>query len=177
MLPGLILTKSLSAPRSPEIAGAYLDKISFYVPLSRYRRGLSWKNLFLRPAVRTSPGLILTKSLSTPRCPEIAGAYLDEISICAPLLQDRWGLFWHNLLLSPAVQKSKGISTWFCLLYPRSRRPAGIINLVLPHIPSSTKTSGYNRLGFASHTLVRESQRVYRLDFVSHTLVHEDQRV
>ena len=64
---GLILTESLSAPRWSEIPGAYSDKISFYAPLSRYRRGLSWQNLLLRPASPRSPGLILTESLSAPR--------------------------------------------------------------------------------------------------------------
>ena len=38
---GLILTKSLAAPRCSDIAGAYPGKISFYAPLVRYRRGLS----------------------------------------------------------------------------------------------------------------------------------------
>ena len=59
---GLILTKSLAAP------------------LVRYRRGLSWQNLLLRPAVLISPGLILAKSLSAPRWSEIPGAYSDKIS-------------------------------------------------------------------------------------------------
>ena len=123
---GLILTKSLSAPRRPDIAGAYSDKISCYAPPSRYRRGLSWQNLFLRPALPISSGLILTKSLSAPRSSDIVGAYPGKISCCAPL----------------------------------ARKPVGIIDLVLSPIPSPAKASGYNRLVFVSHTLAREDQRV-----------------
>ena len=67
-------------------AGAYPGKISFCAPLFPYRRGLSWQNLFLRPALPISPGLILTKSLAKPRCSDIAGAYPGKISICAPLI-------------------------------------------------------------------------------------------
>ena len=83
--PGLILTKSLATPRRSDIDGAYFNKISCYAPLSRYRRGLSWQNLLLRPAVPISPGLILIKSLSAPRCSDIAGAYFSRISFCAPM--------------------------------------------------------------------------------------------
>ena len=67
-------------------AGAYSDKIFFCAPLSPYRRGLSWQNLFLRPALPISPGLILAKSFSAPRSPHIAGAYPSKISFCAPLI-------------------------------------------------------------------------------------------
>ena len=102
---GLILAKSLSTPRYPGIDGAYYGKIPFRAPISRYRRGLSWQNLFLRPAGPRSPGLILTKSLSTPRCPGCGGAYSDKISFYAPI----------------------------------TRKPVGIIDLVLSSIPSSTQ--------------------------------------
>ena len=78
--PGLILAKSLAAPRWSDIPGAYFDRISFCAPLVRYPRGLFWKNLFLRPAVLISPGLILSESLSAPRWSEIPGAYSDKIS-------------------------------------------------------------------------------------------------
>ena len=76
-----------------DAAGAYFGKISFCAPLFPYRRGLSWQNLFLRPALPISPGLILAKSLSTPRSSHIAGAYPGEISFCAPLSPYRRGLF------------------------------------------------------------------------------------
>ena len=76
-------------------------------------------------------GLILAKSLSAPRYPDIARAYLDRISFCAPLSRYRQGLSWQNLFLRPAV-----------------RKPNGIIDLVLPSIPSSAKTSGYIDLLF-----------------------------
>ena len=69
--------------------------------LSRYPWGLFWQNLLLRPAVPISPGLILTKSLATPRCYDIAGAYSDRISFYAPLFRGRRGLFRKNLCLRP----------------------------------------------------------------------------
>ena len=65
--PGLILAKSLSAPRWSEIPGAYSDKISCCAPMVRYRRDLFWQNLFLHPDGSASTGRILTKSLSVPR--------------------------------------------------------------------------------------------------------------
>ena len=37
---GLILTKSLAAPRWSDIVGAYFDRISFCAPLVRDPRGL-----------------------------------------------------------------------------------------------------------------------------------------
>ena len=93
MMSGLILTESLSAPRCSDIAGAYPGKIFFYAPLFPYRRGLSWRNFFLRPALPISPGLILTKSLATPRRSDIAGAYFNKISCYAPPSRYRRGLF------------------------------------------------------------------------------------
>ena len=65
--PGLILAKSLAAPRWSDIPGAYSDKISFCAPMVRYRRDLFWQNLFLHPDGSASTGRILTKSLSVPR--------------------------------------------------------------------------------------------------------------
>ena len=106
--PGLIPTKSLAATRCPDITGAHFDKISCCDPLPRYRRGLFRQNLLLRPAAPISPGLILAKSLATPRCPDIVRAYLDKISCCAPLVRDRRGLFRQNLLLSPTDTKVNG---------------------------------------------------------------------
>ena len=64
---GLILAKSLAAPRWSEIPGAYSDKISFCAPMVRYRRDLFWQNLFLHPDGSASTGLILTKSFAAPR--------------------------------------------------------------------------------------------------------------
>ena len=125
-----------------DAAGAYFGKISFCAPLFPYRRGLSWQNLFLRPALPISPGLILAKFLSAPRSSHIAGAYFDEISCYAPLYE------------SQRVYRL-GFSS-----HASSTKASGYIGLILSHIPSSTKTSGYNRLGFASHTLVHVDQRV-----------------
>ena len=108
MLPGLILAKSFVAPRWSEIPGAYSGKIFCCDPLIRDLRGLFRQNLLLRPAAPISPGLILAKSLATPRCPDIVRAYLDKISCCAPLVRDRRGLFRQNLLLSPTDTKVNG---------------------------------------------------------------------
>ena len=93
MMSGLILTESLSAPRCSDIAGAYPGKIFFYAPLFPYRRGLSWRNFFLRPALPISPGLILAKFLSAPRSPHIARAYFNKISCYAPPFRYCRGLF------------------------------------------------------------------------------------
>ena len=71
--PGLILAKSLAAPRWSEIPGAYSDKISFCAPMSQYRRGLLRQNPYLRPDIPVSTGLITAKSLSVPRCTKVEG--------------------------------------------------------------------------------------------------------
>ena len=70
---GLILTKSLAAPRWSDIDGAYPGKISFCAPLVRDPRGLFWQNLFLRPDIPVSTGLITAKFLSAPRCTKVEG--------------------------------------------------------------------------------------------------------
>ena len=103
--PGLILTKSLSKPRYPGIDGAYYGKIPFCAPLVRDPRGLSWQNLLLRPAGPISPGPILTKSLSAPRCPSIDEAYYGKILIYAPISRYRRGLLRQNPYLCPDVQR------------------------------------------------------------------------
>ena len=71
--PGLILAKSLAAPRWSDIPGAYSDKISFCAPMSQYRRGLLRQNPYLRPDLPVSTGLITAKSLSVPRCTKVEG--------------------------------------------------------------------------------------------------------
>ena len=124
--PGLILAKSLATPRCPDIAGAYFNKISCYAPPSRYRRGLFWQNLLLRPAVPISPGLILTKSLATPRCYDIAGAYSDRISFYAPLFRGRRGLFRKNLCLRPAVPGPTGLISKKSMFAPHKKLPGTI---------------------------------------------------
>ena len=53
---GLILIKSLSAPRYSDIAGAYYGKIPY-----------------LCPDIPVSTGLITAKSLSVPRCTKVEG--------------------------------------------------------------------------------------------------------
>ena len=79
-------------------AGAYSGKITFCAPMSRYRRGLLRQNSFLRPDGPISTGLILAKSLSTPRWFGFDGAYFDKISFCAPLVQKPAGII--GLVLS-----------------------------------------------------------------------------
>ena len=51
------------------------------IPLDALRccRGVFWQNSFLRPDIPVSTGLITAKSLSTPRCPGIDGAYYGKI--------------------------------------------------------------------------------------------------
>ena len=82
---GLILAKSLAAPRYSGVDGAYYGKILIYAPISRYRQGLLRQNSFLRPDIPVSTGLITAKSLSTPRYPGIDGAYYGKIPFCAPI--------------------------------------------------------------------------------------------
>ena len=57
------------------------------IPLDALRccRGVFWQNSFLRPDIPVSTGLITAKSLSTPRCPGIDGAYYGKILIYAPI--------------------------------------------------------------------------------------------
>ena len=69
------------------------------------RRGLFWQNLLLRPAGPISPGPILTKSLSAPRCPSIDEAYYGKILIYAPISRYRRGLLRQNPYLCPDVQR------------------------------------------------------------------------
>ena len=71
---------------------------TFPLGCSQLPSGLFWQNLFLRPAGLISPGLILAKSLSTPRWFGFDGAYFDKISFCAPLVQKPAGII--GLVLS-----------------------------------------------------------------------------
>ena len=116
---GLILAKSLAAPLWSEIPRAYFDRISFCAPLVRDPRGLSWQNLLLRPAGPISPGPILTKSLSAPRCPSIDEAYYGKILIYAPISRYRRGLLRQNSFLRPAGPRSPGLILTKSLSKPR----------------------------------------------------------
>ena len=116
---GLITAKSLSTPRYPDIDGAYYGKIPFCAPMSRYRRGLFRQNSFLRPDVPVSTGLITAKSLSTPRCPGIDGAYYCKIPFCAPMSRYRRGLLRQNPYLCPDVPVSPGLILTKSLSKPR----------------------------------------------------------
>ena len=80
VMPGHIERKCKIAPCHLGRIRVYLNKFLSCALMSRCLRGLFWQNLLLRPAITISPGLILTKSLATPRCTDIAGAYFDEIS-------------------------------------------------------------------------------------------------
>ena len=122
--------------------GAYLGKISICAPLSRYCQGLSWQNLFLRPAVQKPNGIIDLVLPSIPSSAKTRG-YID--------------------LLFPHIPSSAKTRGYIDLLFPpipSSAKASGYINLILSHIPSSAIASGYNRLDFASHTLIHEDQRV-----------------
>ena len=105
---GLIPAKSLSKPRWSGIVRAYFDKISFYAPMVRYRRGVFRQNLFLSPDGLASAGLILTKSLSTPRGSVVAGAYFGKIPFYAPRVRYHRGVFRQNFYLSPEGSISTG---------------------------------------------------------------------
>ena len=92
-MPGHIERKCKIAPCHLGRIRVYLNKFLSCALMSRCLRGLFWQNLLLRPAVLMPPGLILTKSLATPRRPDIDGAYSVKISCYAPLLRYRRGLF------------------------------------------------------------------------------------
>ena len=127
ILPGLILAKSLAAPRYPGIDGAYYGKILIYTPMARQRRGLFQQNPYLRPDGTTTPGLIPAKSLS----------------ICAPMARQHRGLFQQNPYLRPDVPVSTGLITAKSLSVPRCTKVEGIIDLILSHIPASASSAGY----------------------------------
>ena len=123
-------------------AGAYSGKIPFCAPMSRYRRGLLRQNPYLRPDIPVSTGLITAKSLSTPRCPGIDGAYYGKIPFCAPLVRDPRGLSWQNLLLRPAGTEIPGAYSdkiSFCAPMVRYRRDLFWQNLFL-HPDGSAST-------------------------------------
>ena len=91
------------------------------IPLDALRccRGVFWQNPFLRPDVPVSTGLITAKSLSTPRCPGIDGAYYGKIPFCAPMSRYRRGLLLQNSFLRPDVPVSTGLITAKSLSMPR----------------------------------------------------------
>ena len=122
-------------------------------------------------------GLILTKSLATPRWPDIAGAYPDKISCYAPLARKPVGIIglilstipssakasgYIGLILSPIPSPAKASGYIGLILFtiPSSTKASGYIGLILSPIPSLAKASGYNRLDFVSYTLVRKFFRV-----------------
>ena len=72
--PGLIWLLFLSAPRSPDLPGAYLASLPLYAPLSRSARGLFSFFSSLRPALPIFPGLILFLCLSASRSLDLPGA-------------------------------------------------------------------------------------------------------
>ena len=102
------------------------------IPLDALRccRGVFWQNSFLRPDIPVSTGLITAKSLSTPRCPGIDGAYYGKILIYAPISRYRRGLLRQNSFLCPDVPVSTGLITAKSLSVPRCTKVEGIIDLV-----------------------------------------------
>ena len=91
------------------------------IPLDALRccRGVFWQNSFLRPDIPVSTGLITAKSLSTPRYPDIDGAYYGKIPFCAPMSRYRRGLFQQNSFLRPDIPVSTGLITAKSLSTPR----------------------------------------------------------
>ena len=124
-------------------AGAYSGKIPFCAPMSRYRRGLLRQNPYLCPDVPVSTGLITAKSLSTPRCPGIDGAYYGKILIYAPMSRYRRGLLRQNPYLRPDILPATGLITAKFLSAPRCTKVEGIIDLILSHIPAFASSAGY----------------------------------
>ena len=114
------------------------------------------QNSFLRPDIPLLTGLITAKFLSAPRYSAIDGAYYGKILICAPMYKGG-GYNRPDFISHTRVCEGRWVySTWFCLTYPRLRRPMGIFDLILSHIPASVKVGGYNRPDFVSHTRFRK---------------------
>ena len=117
---GLIWLLFLSAPRPPDRPGAYLASFPLYAPLSRSPRGLFSFFSSLRPALPIGPGLILLLFLFTTRSPDLPGAYLASIPLCAPLSRSPRGLFGFFASLRPALSISPGLISLLFLSAPRS---------------------------------------------------------
>ena len=156
ILPGLILAKSLAAPRYPGIDGAYYGKILIYTPMARQRRGLFQQNPYLRPDGTTTPGLIPAKSLSTPRCPGIDGAYYGKILIYTPMARQRRGLFQQNPYLRPDGTTTPGLIPAKSLSAPRCPSIDGAYYGKILICAPMYKGGGYNRPDFVSHTRIRK---------------------
>ena len=133
------------------------------IPLDALRccRGVFWQNLFLRPDAPVSTGLITAKSLSTPRCSDIAGAYPGKILICAPISRYRRGLLRQNPYLRPDIPVSTGLITVKSLSVPRYSASDGAYYGKILICAPMYKGGGYNRPDFVSHTCVCEGRWVY----------------
>ena len=71
------------------------------------------------------PGRILAKSLSMPRCSDIAGAYPGKISCCTPISRYRRGLLRQNPYLHPDGTTTPGLIPAKSLSAPRWHDNAG----------------------------------------------------
>ena len=107
--PGLIRLLYLSMPRSPDRLGAYLASFPLYAPPSRSSRGLFSFFISLRPAPSIGSGLIWLLFLSAPRPPDLPGAYLASIPLCAPPSRSSQGLICFFFSLRPALPISPGL--------------------------------------------------------------------
>ena len=132
------------------------------IPLDALRccRGVFWQNSFLRPDIPVSTGLITAKSLSTPRCPGIDGAYYGKIPIYAPISRYRRGLLRQNSFLCPDVPVSTGLIPAKFLSAPRYPASDGAYYGKILICAPMYKGGGYNRPGLVSHTRVREGRWV-----------------
>ena len=116
IFPGLILFLCLSAPRPLDLPGAYLASFPLCAPLSRSPRGLFSFFSSLRPALPIFPGLIWLLCLSTPRPPDLPGAYFVSLPLCVPLSRSPRGLISMLLISTPhavaATLKKGGSRRW-----------------------------------------------------------------
>ena len=107
--PGLIWLLFLSAPRPPDLPGAYLASFPLCAPLSRSARDLFRFFSSLRPALSIFPGLNQLLWLSAPRSPDRLGAYSASLPLYAPLPQSTRGLFGFFTSLRPALPIGSGL--------------------------------------------------------------------
>ena len=105
----LIWLLCLSTPRPLDLPGAYLASLPLCAPLSRSARGLFGFFSSLRPALPIFPGLIWLLFLSTPRPPDLPGAYSASLPLCAPPSRSPRGLFCFFASLRPALSIFPGL--------------------------------------------------------------------
>ena len=137
--PGLIQLLYLSAPRPPDLPGAYLASFPLYAPLPQSTRGLFSFFISLRPALPIGSGLIWLLFLSTPRSLNLPGAYSASLPLYAPPSRSSRGLFCFFASLRPALSIVSGLdSPPAAICAPCTQKSASDDNIVMRQTPFCT---------------------------------------